>query len=42
MLNDAFDGRTGEPWGWEDVLRAHGETLLRLYAKGLLSLKGAK
>lgn len=40
--HDAFDGRSREPWGWEDVTRAHGETLLRLYAKGLLTVKGAK
>ena len=40
--HDAFDGRSRDPWGWEDVTRAHGETLLRLYAKGLLTVKGAK
>ena len=40
--HDAFDGRTREPWGWEDVLRAHGETLLRLYAKQIITVKGAK
>lgn len=40
--HDAFDGRTREPWGWEDVLRAHGETLLRMYAKQIITVKGAK
>lgn len=40
--HDAFDGRTRDPWGWDDVMRAHGETLLRMHAKGLLTLKGTK
>jgi len=37
--HDAIDGRAragGELWEWEDLLRAMGETLSILYAKGIL------
>ena len=40
--HDALDRRSNAAWGWEDVLRALGETLMRLSAKGLLTLKGQK
>jgi len=40
--HDALDRRSGAEWGFEDVLRALGKTLLRLKAKGLITVKGAK
>lgn len=40
--HDAFDGRSGDPWGWEDVLRALGETLMRHHKSGLLDFGGRK
>lgn len=41
--HDALDRRSKDAaWGWDDVLRALGETLVRLSAKGLLTLKGQK
>lgn len=39
--HDALDRRNrSTEWGHDDLHRAHGETLKRLYAKGLLMLKG--
>lgn len=41
--HDALDRRSKDAeWGWDDVLRALGETLMRLSARGLLTLKGQK
>lgn len=40
--HDAIDRRDGAPWGFEDLLRALGETQRKLSAKGLLTLKGQK
>lgn len=40
--HDAIDGRSKEPWGFEDLLRAMGETQMRLHEKGLLTMKGTK
>ena len=41
--HDALDRRAKDAeWGWDDVLRALGETLMRLHAKGLLMLKGER
>ncbi len=41
--HDKLDRRSKDAeWGWDDVLRALGETLMRLSAKGLLTLKGQK
>lgn len=36
--HDAFDGRADGPWGWDDVLRALGETLMRHHAAGRLAV----
>jgi hypothetical protein len=39
--HDALDRRArAAEWGFDDVLRAMGETQKRLYAKGLLKLEG--
>lgn len=35
--HDAIDRRSREPWGFEDLLRGLGETLMRQKAKGLVS-----
>ena len=35
----ALDGRDSTEWGWDDVLRALGETLMKLHAKGLMVTK---
>ena len=41
--HDHLDRRASEAqWGWDDVLRALGETQMRLSTKGLLTLKGQK
>lgn len=41
--HDHLDRRASEAqWGWDDILRALGETQMRLSAKGLLTLKGQK
>lgn len=41
--HDALDLRSDQaPWGWDDLLRALGETQIKLSAKGLLTLKGQK
>ena len=37
--HDALDGRSNGDWGFEDILRALGETLLRLRRKGLVTTK---
>jgi hypothetical protein len=37
--HDAFDRRGLAEWGWDDVLRAHGETLRIMFRKGLLVVK---
>jgi len=37
--HDALDGRSNGLWGFEDVLRALGETLMKLKAKGLVGTK---
>ena len=34
--HDALDGRSQDPWGWEDVARAVLFTLKRQFDKGLL------
>lgn len=35
--HDAIDGRGNvELWGWDDLLRALGETQIRMHRKGLL------
>jgi hypothetical protein len=40
--HDALDGRTGiEAEGWE-VVRALAETQMRLFEKGIISVKGVK
>ena len=37
--HDSLDGRTTtDHWGFDDVLRALGETLLRLKSKGLIKV----
>lgn len=39
--HDAIDRRTADaPWGWDDLLRALGETLDRQFQAGNLNLKG--
>lgn len=40
--HNAIDRRDDAPWGFEDLLRALGETQRKLSAKGLLTLKGQK
>lgn len=37
--HDALDGRSNGLWGFEDVLRGLGETLMKLRAKGLIETK---
>ena len=38
--HDSLDGRiTTDFWGWEDVLRALGETIMRLKNKGIVTIK---
>lgn len=37
--HDAIDRRSGEWWGWDDVLQALGETLMRQKAKGLVEVR---
>ncbi len=39
--HDDLDKRSGGI-GYEDILRALGKTLMRLHAKGLIAVKGAK
>ncbi len=39
--HDAIDRRTSEQWGWDDVLRALGETLMRQKAKVHIEVRGA-
>ena len=36
--HDALDGRSHEPWGWDDVARALIFTLRRQFDKGLLEV----
>ena len=40
--HDDLDNRASGDWGFEDVLRALGETLMRMNAKGLVYVKGVK
>lgn len=40
--HDDLDNRASGTWGFEDVLRALGETLMRMKAKGLIYVKGVK
>lgn len=35
--HDALDRRSSAEWGWDDVLRALGETLLRHHAAGRMT-----
>lgn len=37
--HDAFDSRRNHEWTWEDVMRAHGETLRRMARKGILVMR---
>ena len=37
--HSALDSRAEGLWGFEDILRAHGETLMCLHAKGLVTTK---
>jgi hypothetical protein len=37
--HNAIDGRSGDPWGYEDIVRAWMKTIKRLRAKGLVSTK---
>lgn len=39
--HDAIDGRSKASWGFDDLLRALGETLIKLHNKGLIKMKGA-
>jgi hypothetical protein len=40
--HNALDRRASPAWGWDDVLRALGETLMRQKAKGLIEVRGDK
>lgn len=37
--HDALDRRASPLWGWDDVLRALGETLMRQKEKGLIEVR---
>lgn len=37
--HDALDRRSAEDWGFDDVLRALGETLISMQKQGVLSVK---
>lgn len=37
--HDALDRRTSEDWGWDDVLRALGETQISMRNQGVLIVK---
>ena len=38
--HDALDRRADPAWGWDDVLRALGETIIRQKSKGLIKVGG--
>ena len=40
--HDQLDRRTAPTWGWDDVLRGLGETLLRHKAAGRISINGGE